>query len=157
ATTDENGRFKLRVPKLEGELVVNAYGYEPLSVAVEKNPVISLVPLPEKVAEYWFNYWKNGDYERMFELLTNDCRNSITKEAFAEEFSRYKLEIVAVRTQRTGGEGDSAEVKAEVDINTPFGKQTLHFTIPLKKDSGIWKVVWYSGGTGMATQQYLVE
>lgn len=152
-TSDENGRFSLRVPTLEGEVVVNALGYEPLSVNGERNLSLSLVPLPEKVASYWFAYWKDGNYEGMYNLLTNECRSATSREAFQEEFSRYKMEIVSVKAQKTGEENNTANVSAEVEINTPLGKQILRFSLQLLKEEGIWKVVWYPQGQGMVPLQ----
>lgn len=152
-TSDESGRFKLKVPKLEGELLVNAPGYELLSTTVERNLSLSLVPLPENVASYWFNYWKENNYEGMYSLLTNDCKNAISREALQEEFSRYKMEIVDVRTQKLKMEGNTADIEADVEINTPLGKQTLHFSLKLLKEGGIWKVVWYGEGRGITPAQ----
>lgn len=152
-TSDENGSFRLRVPKLEGEISVSAPGYESLSINVEKNLSLSLVPLPEKVASYWFNYWKEANYAGMYDLLTNDCKKAISLETFNEEFSRYKLEIVDIRTQKMETNDNTAGVLAEVDINTPLGKQTLRFSLRLLKEGGIWKVVWYSAGRGLTPTQ----
>jgi len=152
-TSDKNGNFRLRVPKLEGEITVNAPGYEPLSTSLDKRLSLSLVPLPEKVASYWFEFWKENNYDGMYNLLTSNCQNAVSREIFQQEFSRYQLEIMDVRTQQTGTEGDTANVSAEVDINTPLGKQTLHFSLQLHKEGGLWKVVWYRGGQGIAPSQ----
>ncbi len=145
-TSDENGSFKLKAPKLEGEIVVNAPGYEPLSTTAERSLFLSLVPLPEKVASYWFNYWREANYREMYNLLTSECRNATSGEAFEEEFSRYKLEIVDVRTEKMEAKADTATVLAEVDINTPLGKQTLRFSLQFRKEGGLWKAVWYGAG-----------
>lgn len=144
--SDENGRFRLRVPKLEGEVIVNAVGYEPLSAGVEKNLSLTLVPLPETVATYWFNYWKSADYQGMYNLLADECKNAVSREAFQEEFSRYRLEIVDTRAQKMDRGDDTATVLAEVKINTPLGEQTLRFSLQLRKESGIWRIVWYPQG-----------
>jgi hypothetical protein len=145
-TSDERGRFRFRVSKLGVDITINAAGYEPFSTKADKTLSISLIPLPEKVAEYWFNYWKLGDYEKMYDLLSTDSRKLITKEAFQQEFSRYKLEILDVKVEKTSEEGNTVNVNVEVGINTPFGRQTLRFPLQLIKEESYWKVIWYGAG-----------
>jgi hypothetical protein len=145
-TSDERGRFRFRVSKLGVDITINAAGYEPFSTKADKTLSISLIPLPEKVAEYWFNYWKLGDYEKMYDLLSTDSRKLITKEAFQQEFSRYKLEILDVKVEKTSEEGNTVNVNVEVGINTPFGRQTLRFPLQLIKEERYWKVIWYGAG-----------
>lgn len=145
-TSDEKGKFKLKVSKLGVEITINATGYEPISITADKTLSIALTPLPEKTAEYWFNFWKLEDYEKMYDLLSNDSRKLITKEAFQQEFSRYRLDISDVKAKKTSEEAHSVNVNVEVGINTPFGKQTLRFPLQLVKEEGRWSVVWYGAG-----------
>ena len=145
-TSDNSGKFRLRVSKPGVQITITATGYEPTSITADKTLSISLIPLPEKTAEYWFNYWKSEDYEKMYDLLSNDSRNLITKEAFQQEFSRYRLDISNVKAEKTSEEANSVNVNVEVEINTPFGKQTLRFPLQLVKEEGRWNIVWYGEG-----------
>lgn len=143
-TTDQGGNFKLRISQLGQETIVNAEGYEPLRTNAERNMTLSLVPTPEKVAGYWFDYWRAGQYEAMYNLLSADSQRATTKDAMAGEFSQYKLDIRNYKTKVTNQSGDSADVTADVEINTPMGKQTLQFNLHLVKEGGLWRIVWYS-------------
>jgi hypothetical protein len=145
-TSDERGKFRFRVSKLGIDIKINAAGYEPFSTKADNTLSISLTPLPEKVAEYWFNYWKSGDYEKMYDLLSTDSRKLITKEAFQQEFSRYRLEILDVKAEKTSEGGNTVSANVEVGINTPFGRQTLRFPLQLLKEEERWSVVWYGAG-----------
>ena len=102
---------------------------------------------PMETAKSYTNAWAKLDFEEMYEALSQESRESISKDDFVERygtiFSAIELNSLDLDLQEILIEGDDAYLPIDVVFNTEtVDSFQTHFTLPLILEDKQWKVVW---------------
>lgn len=102
---------------------------------------------PMETAKSYTNAWAKLDFEEMYEALSQESRESISKDDFVERygtiFSAIELNSLDLDLQEILIEGDDAYLPIDVVFNTETVESfQTHFTLPLILEDKQWKVVW---------------
>ncbi len=102
---------------------------------------------PMDTAQAYIDAWSALDFEKMYDALSTDSQESISKDKFIERyetiFSAIKLNSVELSPQELIQEED----KAFLPLDAVFHTDTVdsfeaHFTLPLVLEKDEWKLVW---------------
>ena len=144
-TTNEQGRFTLKVQRQTKMLSVVAEGYESKQVEPEPSLIIHLPPAPPKVVEQWLADWQAGEYSRMYAALSQDFRRNTSRKDFTEELVKSLFEVEKVKLGQAQMEGVAAQVPATLEMVTPLGRKTIEHIFNLVKEKGLWRIQWSRG------------
>lgn len=115
-------------------------------------------PQPDAVAKTYADSWQKGDYQKMWDLLTEDAKTRVGTEGFvdrlpriAEEMTQKSLEVKVGPSSRPLRNGSPDPAHATVPLDVTFhtlrvGDIRRTTTLPLvyvgDKDKGVWKIDW---------------
>jgi penicillin-binding protein 2 len=119
----------------------------------------AIPPSPDPVAKQYADAWTKGNYQEMWDLLTDESRQRVGTEGFidrlpriAEEMTLRSLEATtgpSTRQKLPNGSPDprSAKVPLDVTFHTKrVGDFTRSTTLSLvmvgEKDKAIWRIAW---------------
>ncbi|WP_424475647.1 penicillin-binding transpeptidase domain-containing protein [Oceanobacillus kimchii] len=107
---------------------------------------------PLEVLDDYLSNWENRDFSSMYEQLSEEVKNKITKEAFMERYENIYDGIEAMDLKVTSQadseehlepEGDLITVPYNVEMNTTAGPIEYKHQLTLEKgDEGAWLVKW---------------
>ncbi|TLS51902.1 penicillin-binding transpeptidase domain-containing protein [Paenibacillus antri] len=110
---------------------------------------------PEEVFAEYIEDWRQGRYERMYELLAEPVRAELSKEQFVtryrsiyEGIGMSRLEITPApidESQTAGGPLDKRSYPYRVEMDTVAGPIAFEGTVPISKSKETnheWKVDW---------------
>src|SRR5256886_234033 len=115
-------------------------------------------PQPDAVAKSYAELWQKADYQKMWELLTDEAKARVGTEGFvdrlpriAEEMTLKALDVKIGASSRplANGSPDARHAVVPLDITyhtTRVGDvrrtTTLSLTYIGEKDKGVWKIEW---------------
>jgi cell division protein FtsI/penicillin-binding protein 2 len=107
---------------------------------------------PEDIADRYVQYWQQGQFEEMYDLLSASSRNGMTKEVFA---SRYKkiyegidtdnlsITFLPVTDNNADKDEDRRAYSYEMKLDTSAGPINEEGRVQLEKEeNGTWAVGW---------------
>lgn len=102
---------------------------------------------PMDSAQAYIDAWSALDYEKMYDSLSVDSQESISKDKFVERyetiFSAIELNKIELSPQELVQEEDKAFLPLDVVFHTDtVDSFEAHFTLPLVLEENEWKVVW---------------
>jgi hypothetical protein len=103
---------------------------------------------PEAIAARYFDAWQQGQYDRMYDLLSGLARTATPRDLFVRRYSNIHAGIgeshLAVQASAPAQpSGDHVEVPFQVARTVAlFGDISEPNALPLVQDGGEWRVDW---------------
>src|SRR6266511_2916258 len=123
---------------------------------------------PEEVAGQFFGVWQQGDYARMYELLSSTAQAATPRDLFVRRYTNIRDGIgkTHLSTQATGAAqttADGVQVPFQVSRTLSlFGDTSESNSLPLVQEQRNWRVAWqpsliFSGLTASSSVRVLPD
>lgn len=98
----------------------------------------------EKAVKEYTKVWNEGNYEKMYELLSKESKEYISKDKFIERYSNIYSAIGVNNIKVTLGDiENTSEIPMSVSMNTIAGNLKFNdLKLNLIKEDDIYKIVW---------------
>ena len=98
----------------------------------------------EKVTKEYTKVWNEGNYEKMYELLSKESKVYISKDLFIKRYSNIYSAIGVNNIKvKLGDIENTSEIPLSVSMNTIAGNLKFNdLKLNLIKEDGVYKIVW---------------
>jgi penicillin-binding protein 2 len=100
---------------------------------------------PVDTVELFVDQWADGNYDKMYDLLTAEAQDSIGRQEFIDRYTGIMREagVVEVSVTLAGSASLETETPIQVEMDSSrVGKISQENIVPTRQEDGVWRVAW---------------